>query len=395
MTVILSHTQNGIFDQIMRWQRTDEQVFVLAGYAGTGKSTLAARIADEVGVSETYYCAYTGKAANVLREKGCENARTIHGWLYNPSEHSQKALEDLKKKSSKARGKGNTGTAAALEKEIEDLVRRMKQPKFELDMDSPLKKAGLVIVDEYSMLPDKIIADLKKVAKKILFIGDPYQLPPVEGECSLKPDAFLEEIHRQALGSGIITYSKVVREGGYIPHGRHGDLDFLYRPEAGRDVLLSADQVICGRNNTRTAMNAWFRKERGIESKYPVAGEKLICLKNNHPAGRFNGMIGNTDSDARFCGMFCYIDFDGMEGIRAFTGDFTGDGGIYDFRNPAHRELDRFTFGSVITAHKSQGSEFGRVVVLNEPIGRGEERRRWLYTSLTRAKEHCTLVETA
>lgn len=389
----LSGGQELAFSKIMAWHADGDQTFVLAGYAGTGKSTLAALIAEQIGINSVYYCAYTGKATNVLREKGCKYVNTIHGWLYSPEEHSERALQELKEKLEIARDAQSQADIAIIEDEIKRLVELQKKPLFSLNEESSLKQASLVIVDEYSMLPDKIIADLKKVASKILFIGDPYQLPPVDGECSLRPDFFLEEIHRQAMDSAIIRYSKVVREGGYIPRGRHGDLDYIARHETkNKQLWLSADQVIVGKNDTRFNVNEWFRRKLGHETPYPVAGEKLICLKNNHMIGLFNGMIGKANTDVQFSGLFCHLDFEHLEDVKTFAGDFIRGSEPYDFRNHSHKALDRFTFAYSITAHKSQGSEFDNLMVLNEPIGKGNERRRWLYTALTRAKKKCTLV---
>jgi exodeoxyribonuclease-5 len=388
----LSAGQQQAFDKIMAWHAVEDQVFVLAGYAGTGKSTLASLIADSLGSDRVYYCAYTGKATNVLREKGCRNVNTIHGWLYSPDEHAAAAMEELKLKLDFARIEQNKADIAIIEDEIKRLVEKQKKPLFALNEDSMLKWASLVIVDEYSMLPDKIIDDLKKVSKKILFIGDPYQLPPVEGECSLRPDFFLDEIHRQALDSAIIRFSKTVREGGRIPLGLHGDLDFIDKLDTTPDMWLRADQVIVGKNDTRFGVNEWFRRKLGHSAPYPMAGEKLICLKNNHMAGLFNGMIGQAKTDVSFSGIFCHLDFEHLQDIKTYAGDFLRGSEEYDFRNVVHRALERFTYAYSITAHKSQGSEFDNLMVVNEPIGRGENGRRWLYTAITRAKKKCTLV---
>lgn len=392
--VNLSAGQVAAYDEIMKWYKSDDQVFVLAGYAGTGKSTMASKIAAEVGELDVYYCAYTGKAANVLRDKGCQNTNTIHGFLYDINEHSKRQIEELNFAMADARARGDDAAHREMKIELEALAEAMKRPKFLLNLDSELKRAKLVIVDEYSMLPDKVIGDLLKVSDKVLFIGDPYQLPPVEGECGLEPDAFLDEIHRQAMDSSIIKYSKVIRDGGIIPYGRHGDLDFITKREATKEMFLEADQLIVGRNNTRAQMNDWYRRQLGFDGLYPMEGEKLICLRNNHSIGLFNGLITTAKKKARYSGLYCHlkIDVPAMPTLKCFTDDFTGGSNKFNFSNPAHKQLERFTYGYAITCHKSQGSEFDNVAVINEPIGRGDERRRWLYTALTRGKKHCTLV---
>lgn len=391
-SIKLSPGQVAAYDAIMQWHKGDSQVFVLAGYAGTGKSTMASRITDEIGADNVYYCAYTGKAANVLREKGCDNVNTLHGWLYDPREHNKRVIAELQEAIDVATLNGDMVEVANLKDQLAARREEEKKPRWALNTESELKRADLVIVDEYSMLNDKIISDLLQVAKKVLFLGDPYQLPPVEGECSLAPDAFLEEIHRQALDSAIIMYSKIIREGGSIPMGRHGDLDFVHKRELGKQFYLDVDQLIVGKNATRIAMNDWYRRQLGYTSLYPDAGEKMICLKNNHARGLFNGMIGTARTKAKYAGHLYHFEFEDMESVKVFTGDVTGEGHKYDYRNPAHKELERFTYGYAITCHKSQGSEFEKLAVVNEPIGRGEDRKRWTYTAITRAKQHCTLI---
>lgn len=92
--IILSPGQDAAFADISRWYHGKDtgQEFVLAGYAGTGKSTLANKINQETG-KEAYFCAFTGKAAHVLRQKGC-SASTLHSALYKPVPNEEvRALE--------------------------------------------------------------------------------------------------------------------------------------------------------------------------------------------------------------------------------------------------------------------------------------------------------------
>ena len=120
----------------------------------------------------------------------------------------------------------------------------------------------------------------------------------------------------------------------------------------------------------------------------------MICLKNEAMLDLFNGQIGVADTDARNpVGERYTLDFDGIPSLPVFLGDIRGDGSKYDGYNPDHRKLQRFDFGYAITCHKAQGSEFKKVTIYNEPIGRGVEARRWLYTAITRSSESCILVE--
>jgi len=64
------------------------QVFRLFGYAGTGKTTLARHIADDTD-GEVKFAAFTGKAASVMRGKGCKGASTIHSLIYRTRESGE------------------------------------------------------------------------------------------------------------------------------------------------------------------------------------------------------------------------------------------------------------------------------------------------------------------
>src|SRR3974390_1078621 len=140
------------------------QVFRLFGFAGTGKTTLARHIADGVD-GEVKFAAFTGKAALVMRNKGCENASTIHSMIY------------------RARESG------------------VEQPSFELWDDAPASRARLIIIDECSMVDAEMGRDPLSFECPLLVLGDPAQLPPIQGGgffTASDPDAMLTEVHRQA-----------------------------------------------------------------------------------------------------------------------------------------------------------------------------------------------------
>jgi len=119
----------------------EPQVFRLFGYAGVGKTTLARHIAEGA-QGEAVFAAFTGKAALVLRSKGCVGASTIHALIYRASEGAEGA------------------------------------PTFTLNHDGPASKAGLIVIDECSMVDAELGRDLLSFGKPILVLGDPAQLPP-------------------------------------------------------------------------------------------------------------------------------------------------------------------------------------------------------------------------
>src|ERR1700745_2995408 len=234
------------------------QVFRLFGYAGTGKTTLARHIAEGVD-GEVKFAAFTGKAALVMRNKGCDNASTIHSLIY------------------RARESG------------------VEQPSFELWDDAPASKAKLIVIDECSMVDAELGRDLISFDCPVLVLGDPAQLPPIQGGGFFtdgEPDAMLTEVHRQAQNDPIVRMSMDIREGRELEIGRHGESEVVLRSDLDPDRVMSADQVLVGRNNTRRAYNMRVRQKQNIEDPLPVAGDKLVCLRHNRKKGLFNGGLG-------------------------------------------------------------------------------------------------------
>jgi len=246
----LAPQQKVAFDKIMQWYKTkNSPVFVLAGYAGTGKTTLAKYIASEVGAANTIFCAFTGKAAKVLQEKGCANAGTIHSFLY-----------------------------AYIGKD------KNNDPIFGYSPTQMMEVSRLIIVDEYSMLSKELIDHLIQTGEKVLFLGDPFQLPPVKRtqetmDYALEPDFFLDEVHRQALDSGIIRAATDVRLGKMLPKSEGDEFSNLRRIDEGE--LMNVDQVIVGKNMSRSSLNKRMRDMRGMDGTSFNHGEKIICLRNN------------------------------------------------------------------------------------------------------------------
>ena len=83
-----SPQQDRALTAVSEWlTAADRPVFRLFGFAGTGKTTLARHLAEGVD-GKVVFGAFTGKAALVMRNKGCSDASTIHSLIYRPSENS-------------------------------------------------------------------------------------------------------------------------------------------------------------------------------------------------------------------------------------------------------------------------------------------------------------------
>ncbi len=393
-----SPQQQVALERVGRWLKfRDKPVFMLAGYAGTGKTTLAKHLAAIVD-GPVYFAAYTGKAAHVLAKSGATNASTVHKLIYVPKDRSQQRLKELQAElaSLLAQNPVPATLVAKVEAEISAEKANLARPVFQLNMDSPLSQAALLVLDEYSMIDEQVGQDLLSFGCPILALGDPGQLPPVRGRSFFKgpPDVLLTEIHRQAQDNPIIWMSKEVREGRELRPGDYGDsriisYDLLPR-ERLRDIVLSTDQLLVGRNATRISSNTRIRELLGRKEVFPQEGDKLVCLRNNHEVGLLNGQTWSAYRDSVFDGDRVILGIEGEDGERievsAHPHYFHGNQPEYWERKNA----EEFDFGYALTVHKAQGSQWDNVLLFDE--WRGKDRREWLYTAITRAAERIDIV---
>lgn len=346
--------------------------FYLAGYAGTGKTTLAMHLAGGV-KGDVIFGAYTGKAALVMQHKGCAGAATLHSLIYKLDEE----------------GWGG-------------------EPKFVLNRASPVRGAALVIVDEVSMVGEELARDLLSFGTPVLVLGDPEQLPPVKSEgffTKREPDFMLTEVHRQALDNPIIALSMDVREGRRLRYGTYGESRVIPASEIETVDVLDADQLLVGKNLTRHRYNQRMRHLRGFEGDLPNRGERLVCLRNNRQNGLLNGQTWEVEkAEFETFGRGPRAHVSDTDVTLAITDEMTRrqvetKARIEDFQGrdvdlpwQALREFDRFDFGYALTVHKAQGSQWDNVFLFDESDTFREDRSRWLYTGLTRAAEKITIV---
>lgn len=344
------------------------QVFRLFGFAGTGKTTLARHLAEGVD-GDVLFAAFTGKAALVMRQKGCRGASTIHSLIYKLDDES-----------------AETG-----------------EPRFVLDLDSEVASASLVIVDECSMVGEDLARDLQVFGTKILVLGDPAQLPPVSGGgyfTNSEPDQMLTEVHRQAQDNPIIAMSIAVREGRRLERGDYGDSRVVGRGGFTAADVLGADQVLVGKNRTRAAYNGRIRELLGHPKAKPVNGDRLICLRNDRMKRLLNGGMWTVCSDPKamrkkpIWKMDVASDEDRHTALRKIEVRkefFEGTGPDLEWKE--RRGTDEFDFAYAVTVHKAQGSQWNNVMVFDESSAFGADGWRHQYTAITRAAERVTVVQ--
>lgn len=404
----LSDHQQRAFDEILNWWRMGKsapQRFVLAGYAGTGKTSLARVFEDYIGQKNVLFLAYTGKAVNVLKDKGIKNASTIHSAIYQLSQKDQLQLAKYQREYAEAVAGGiGENALMPLKSKISELKDKLAQPQFEasgqLNGDR-VQAPQLIIVDEYSMLDTEIVSDLEALGIRILYLGDPFQLPPVKaGGCPLEgeEDFTLTEIHRQAEGSPILEAATKIRKFEPLELGDFGAFKYFrardHRPSFDPYYMVQ-NQIIVGTNNSKHRINNIMRQERGYIG-LPRMMEKMICLKNNRDYGLFNGMMDHVEEDAYQDyedSLYYHLQLTERDDIlKVWKGDLTGE--KYHFLDQKINYLERFDFAYAITCHKSQGSEYDNVLIYQERNRHQSDTEfaRWLYTAVTRGKENVTLL---
>jgi exodeoxyribonuclease-5 len=361
-----SPEQEKALRDVAAWLKAgDRQVFRLFGYAGTGKTTLATHIAEGVG-GDVAFAAFTGKAAHVMRMKGCKGAGTIHSLIY------------------RMRGEDETG------------------PTFVLNDDSAAGKAKLIVIDECSMVDAEIGRDLLSFGVPVLVLGDPAQLPPVAGGgffTEAEPDVMLTEVHRQAADDPIVRLSMIVREGGRLEPGTYGNSRVIGRDDIEPEEVLRADQVLVGRNNTRRGYNSRIRQLLERPGPTPVAGDRLVCLRNDRKRGLLNGSLWQVDrirKPRQGLLRFTLSPDEGEMGKRRTVVSINPaffDGTAEALAPAERRRSDEFDFGYVLTVHKAQGSQWDDVMLFDESFAFREHRARWLYTGITRAATRITVVQ--
>jgi exodeoxyribonuclease-5 len=421
MSITPTDSQYKAICAIKDWYQNEskhKQVFRLFGYAGTGKSTVLRLILEDLGLDYfkktdanrggVVVATYTGKAALVLKRKGIP-ARTIHSLIYSPYEATEEEIRELEKTIQEsvynARNlHGFSKTQAESDIVVlREYLRKIKNPRFELNYGGDASFAQLIVLDEVSMVGEDMAKDLLSFKKPILVIGDPGQLKPIDGTAGAftndEPDIMLTEIHRQAADSPIIRLATMARNFEPIGFGDYGD---TVRKLPMMDVtpeLLRFGQVICGLNSSRLQLNNIIRNDAGFSGVLPVGPEeKIICLKNDKEHGLINGMFISldkiVDENGNYFSAMVKDEFGkpiSTNRLKIYKGHFQDHVQLDKTRNDRDwkikKRLVEATFSYCTTCHKSQGSQWENVVVWDECFGYDtEDRAKWLYTAITRAE---------
>ena len=324
----------------------------LGGYAGTGKTTCIKTISDALSRKRLNFhpCAFTGKASNVMRQKGV-NATTIHSAIYKPTVRVEDGVE---------------------------------QTEWILKGEAELGQIDGFIVDEASMVSKEIHEDLISYGMPVLYVGDHGQLEPVGSKFNLMADPMykLEEVHRNA--GEIAHFAQHLRHGKPSTSFECGQKVQVVKSSAIEDRHLGmVDQTIVAFNKTRVSTNERVRKHLNIEYTNIAIGERIICLRNNRKLGLFNGMQGVV---TRVSSVKEKIDFV-ANGEKYFNIDYDSSQFGQEKNNFKFNQKENpFDYAYAITCHKAQGDEFDSVIVM-EQICSEWDHRKWAYTAASRARE--------
>lgn len=324
----LKRSQQIVYDKLCHFvESDDERVFILKGYAGTGKTTLMRFLVQELNKKKKRYklLASTGRASKVLSNLSGSQATTIHGMIYSFKDLNQ----DLTNIDDKVEPSGQ--------------LLLMFEPT---NIDYDTIPETVYIIDEASMISDvvdKIVTqarfgtgrllqellhyDVRK-GSKFVFIGDPCQLPPIHETFSPAlsaryfADAFgikaeeetLTEIIRQANDSSIITASKTIRsywahapeDGSVYGNGRVwgkfpfkgcGDIKLHHEKGEMLNDYISKIQngeydkavYICRGNSSCFKMSMIVRRKLGFDMGHVQKDDLLMVIQNNPLSGMMNG----------------------------------------------------------------------------------------------------------
>ena len=392
--LVLNEQQSDALDKAYQWYKVQmKQVFTICGKAGTGKTTIVSALIERLGLEkhEVLFMAYIGKAAMVLSMKG-NYAKTIHASIYDIGQ-----VPRYDEFGSPIMKHGRPVTRMGF----------VKKPSIG-------KGVKLLVIDEASMVNKDIAEDILSFGIPIIALGDLNQLPPVFGSPYFlhNPDVVLTQIMRQAEGNPIVVLANMVLEGLDIPLGKYGDKCLVIPKEKITDeLMMRSDIILCAKNATRDGINYHIRHNiRGIDTKFPTIGDKVICRKNNW------GLTLKESGLSLINGMIGYIDAIDLSSYKRnsikidFRPDFVQNEcfrnilidpnwmfmDYYQKQQAQYNPFDqtnKFEFGYAITVHLSQGSQFNNVLLFDEWMGDREFYKKLMYTGITRAVEGLVIAK--
>jgi hypothetical protein len=305
----LTNDQRNAVERLNAFLESDERVFILQGYAGSGKTTLLKGIVEYLQSLEMKYqlMAPTGRAAKVINQKTGFESTTIHKGIYSFEELLEiKQSDDENDVSFLYQYKIRNNT------EVYDSVLLVDEASMVSDI---LSQGEFFRFGSGHLLRDLIAYGRIQEATtktKIIFIGDPAQLPPIGMTFSpaLDPQYLIEtykiavsqaemkEVKRQDANNGILHSATKIRQcltSGYFNdfNLRENNLD-IFNP-AYQDYLETYKSlrdnkiIICYKNKTALDLNQAIRRDKFGDDLPIQASDTVIIGGNNYRLGIMNG----------------------------------------------------------------------------------------------------------
>jgi exodeoxyribonuclease-5 len=417
----MEHTpdQKKAFASFGKWLDSYRQEFSLAGAAGTGKTTVLLDMLHQYGLTPIFgdsgardRCGYlagavSNKAVRRMIESGITNAKTLFRIMYLPkpvSAETRLKINALEEKLFRLQGIDSDPEVlrqiATIEDEITSLIDYSK--KFNPEA---LKRAAFILIDEASMVSREELDLIRSTNIRIIRVGDPFQLPPVEGTDDFHigdADVLLQGNMRQVEGSPIADLVRDFRRGGGIIHGfernAHGEwearpvFDFRKCIDEVVNVVRRGGFVITDTHDRRKFVNQAVRKiVFEADEWHPREFEKLVMQASYRELQLCKGDVVMIEG-LTFQADGCHVKKLTRDG-KVVHGPFK-----ISCRNMALTYGVKVSkeactglsvdFGYALTCHSAQGSERDEVVVYGTAsFLKGDARHRWIYTAMTRARK--------
>lgn len=381
--IILNESQEKVVNAAMYWYKnSSELVFQYTGAAGTGKSVVLNEIIRRLGLSqeEILPMSFTGTAALVMRSKGLYSAKTIHSSIYEVYE---------------------TTKTDEFGQPVMDTYFNKPKIVTRFRKKDNLPGIKLILIDEASMTPRKMVKDIESFGIKIITCGDLNQLPPVGDDPGFLVDGnvfVLDKIMRQAEQSGIVYLANRAINGLPIQYGAYNDAFVIDQDQLTEELLCKADIVLTCRNNTREKFNQYIRQMFiGENPSFPRHGEPLICRKNNwnissngiNLVNGLRGEVANFPDVTSYRDKMFYMDLlvNGSVLFKDIDCDYEYFKANYEaknkLRNSPYSVGNKFELAYAITTHLSQGSQYPSGIFIEEFLNRAI-MRNLIYTGITR-----------
>lgn len=379
--MIFNSDQQFVIENAVNWFfNSPEQIFQYDGPPGSGKSLVLNEIVRRLGLNlstEVAPMSYIGAATLVMRANGLYNAKTAHSWCYHVYE------EELH---------SGAGTGEVM---YTHSGRPRTTYKFvpKTSLDPEIK---LIIIDEAYCMPKTLRHIIERFGIKILACGDSHQLPPVNDYPGFLVEGkifHLTQIMRQDNNKGdIIFLANQVANGFPLLDGYYGNSMVIEPEDLTDEMMLWSDVVICGTNNTRDIINNHIRSLMGFDSLMPSFGERMVCRNNNwnmvskdirgFDINLVNGMVGTIvespgistyNSKEQGLPMTFMCDIINTTFRCTIDKDFllAESKDKVNFKNrfrPVYHRGQFFEFAYAITCHIAQGSQFNKVIYIEESL---------------------------